>query len=151
MGLIFLFTPLSITSLRSVTVGSGRSGGAFCSLFAKVSNFIQKAIVFWGTGVTSSANTFVTICFTERYTEASPTPPKGGETSLQVFCRKYQIKEPSPYPSCAHRHSSPLYFPSVSDRWFGGVGGGFLFPITQSQSQNHKKDFQCVKRDSYII
>ena len=44
-----------------------------------------------------------------------------------------------------------LYFPSVSDRWFGGVGGGFLFTITKSQSQNHKKDFQCVKRDSYII
>ena len=34
---------------------------------------------------------------------------------------------------------------------FGEVGGGFLFPITKSQSQNHKKDFQCVKRDSYII
>ena len=29
---------------------------------------------------------------------------------------------------------------------FGGVGGGFLFPITKSQSQNHKKDFQCVKK-----
>ena len=37
---------------------------------------------------------------------------------------------------------------------FGGLGGGFFLtciPITQSQSQNHKKDFQCVKRDSYII
>ena len=31
------------------------------------------------------------------------------------------------------------------------VGGGFLFSITQSQSQNHKKDFQCVKKGSYII
>ena len=61
-----------------MTVGSGRSGGAvgeaFSFLFAKVSNFIQKAIVFWGAGVTSSANTFVTVCFTERYTEASPDP-----------------------------------------------------------------------------
>ena len=31
------------------------------------------------------------------------------------------------------------------------VGWGFLFPITQSQSQNHKKDFQCVKRFLYNI
>ena len=65
-----------------MTVGSGRSGGAvgeaFSFLFAKVSNFIQKAIVFWGTGVTSSANTFVTVCFTERYTEAPPDLPEGG-------------------------------------------------------------------------
>ena len=37
---------------------------------------------------------------------------------------------------------------------FGEVGWGFFLmciPITKSQSQNHKKDFQCVKRDSYII
>ena len=33
---------------------------------------------------------------------------------------------------------------------FGGAGEA-LFTITKSQSQNHKKDFQCVKRDSYII
>ena len=44
----------------------------------------------------------------------------------------------------------PLYGKKGSPP-FGGVGGGFLFTITKSQSQNHKKDFQCVKRDSYII
>ena len=47
-----------------------------------------------------------------------------------------------------------LFMPLVWEKGsppFGGVGGGFLFPITKSQSQNHKKDFQCVKRDSYII
>ena len=78
-----------------------------------------------------------------------PTPPKGGEephpaspkregsaspspserrgcASSQVFCRKLSDKEPCPYPSCAHRHSSP--FGEVG--WgfhsppFGGVGGG---------------------------
>ena len=32
-----------------------------------------------------------------------------------------------------------------------GPGEAFLSPITKSQSQNHKKDFQCVKGDSYII
>ena len=37
-----------------------------------------------------------------------------GSASSQVFCRKLSDKEPSPYPSCAHRHSPP----------FGGVGGG---------------------------
>ena len=29
------------------------------------------------------------------------------------------------------------YFPSVSDRWFGGVGGGFLIPLKRP-SQPYK-------------
>ena len=64
---------------------------------------------------------------------------RGRALYLIVFCK-----------ILANLHSPP----------FGGVGGGFslsegageaLFTITKSQSQNHKKDFQCVKRDSYII
>ena len=44
------------------------------------------------------------------------------------------------------RHCNYLFYREISID-----GGGFLFTITKSQSQNHKKDFQCVKRDSYII
>ena len=78
-----LFQIISAKYLQTCTPPlSGRSSGAvgeaFSFLFAKVSNFIQKAIVFGGTGVTSSANAFVTICFTERYTEAPPDLPEGG-------------------------------------------------------------------------
>ena len=82
----------------------------------------------------------------------SPTrPPRRGRRRqvCKYFAEKYLRKESRVLIlSCAHRNSPP----------FGGVGGGcrgwvglFLFPITQSQSQNHKKDFQCVKRGSYII
>ena len=131
-----------------------------CFLFAKVSNFIQKAIVFGGTGVTSSANAFVTICFTERYTEASPDP-----YSLPRPLRKEGSENPTQPPRrgrSAYAHTRDkgraLYLivfckilANLHSPPFGGVGGGcrgrlFLFPITQSQSQNHKKDFQCVKK-----
>ena len=67
----------------------------------------------------------------------SPTqPPRKGRRSLpqplrregsassQVFCRKLSDKEPSPYPSCAHRHSPP----------FGGVGGGFCISLCKTDS-----------------
>ena len=67
-----------------------------------------------------------------------PQPPRKGRRSLpqplrregsassQVFCRKLSDKEPSPYPSCAHRHSPP----------FGGVGGGFC--ISLCKTDNYK-------------
>ena len=47
-----------------------------------------------------------------------------GSASSQVFCRKLSDKEPSPYPSCAHRHSPP----------FGGVGGGFCISLCKTDS-----------------
>ena len=65
-----------------------------------------------------------------------PQPPRKGRRSLpqplrregsassQVFCRKLSDKEPSPYPSCAHRHSPP----------FGGVGGGFCISLCKTDS-----------------
>ena len=49
---------------------------------------------------------------------------KEGSASSQVFCRKLSDKEPSPYPSCAHRHSPP----------FGGVGGGFCISLCKTDS-----------------
>ena len=147
MGLI-----LRSALLPSRERSGGAVGEAFSFLFAKVSNFIQKAIVFWGTGVTSSANTFVTICFTERYTEASPSPyslprplrregsayahtrDKGWALYLIVFCK-----------ILANLHSPP----------FGGAGGGcrvgLFIPnhtITITKSQ---KGFSTCKRDSYIL
>ena len=145
----------------------------FCSLFAKVSNFIQKAIVFRGTGVTSSANTFVTICFTERYTEASPDPSeptvtdrrevkegsayahtrdKGRALYLIVFCKILANLHIPSFRRGLGRHSPPFSGrldgapPLLSEGSGEAVGWGFLFPITKSQSQNHKKDFQCVKK-----
>ena len=61
-----------------------------------------------------------------------PTPPKGGETSLQVFCRNYLRKESKSLSSYVRIGTPPLYFPSVSDHWFGGLGGafcGFFVPL----------------------
>ena len=143
MGLIFLFTPLSITSLRSVTVGSGRSGGFLFSvckgkqLYSESNRFLG----YWSNKFRKYLCNY--LFYREIYRslprplQPPPTPPKGGEephpaspkregsaspspserrgcASSQVFCRKLSDKEPSPYPSCAHRHSPP----------FGGVGGG---------------------------
>ena len=54
-----------------------------------------------------------------------------GCASSQVFCRKLSDKEPCPYPSCAHRHSSPitsLRSVTVGSEGSGeAVGGGFLY------------------------
>ena len=156
---------------------SGRSGGAFSFLFAKVSNFIQKAIVFWGTGVTSSANTFVTICFTERYTEASPGPyslprplrregsayahtrDEGWALYLIVFCKILANLHIPSFRRGLGRHSPPFSgrldgAPPLLSEGSGEaveVGWGFLFPnhtITITKSQ---KGFSMCKKGSYII
>ena len=61
----------------------------------------------------------------KREGSASPSPSeRRGCASSQVFCRKLSDKEPSPYPSCAHRHSPP----------FGGAGGGFCISLCKTDS-----------------
>ena len=59
------------------------------------------------------------------------TRGKGWALYLIVFCK-----------ILANLHSSPF----GEAGWGCRAGEAFLFPITQSQSQNNKKDFQCVKK-----
>ena len=112
----------------------GEVGWGFCFLFAKVSNFIQKAIVFGGIGVTSFANTFVTICFTERYTEASPDPSERRGGKFASILQKLSEKESKVLILfCAHRHSSP----------FGEAGWGSSSPRGEEcRSRDCPKKFQ---------
>ena len=51
----------------------------------------------------------------------------------KYFAENYQIKSPALIPRV--RIGTPLlYFPSVSDRWFGGVGGGFCISLCKTDS-----------------
>ena len=75
------------------------------------------------------------------------TRDKGWALYLIVFCKILANLHSPPFGGAGGGFSSPF----GEAGWGCRAGEAFLFPITQSQSQNHKKDFQCVKRDSYII
>ena len=61
-----------------------------------------------------------------------PTPPKGGETSLEVFLQKLSEKVSRVLIlSCAHRYSPP--FGGVGGGFFGGAWGGF-FPLVNAKT-----------------
>ena len=65
----------------------------------------------------------------ERGRGAPPNLPERGGDKLASILQKYQGRAKESLFSRAHIGTPPLYFPSVSDRWFGEVGWGSSPPF----------------------
>ena len=59
--------------------------------------------------------------------EASPDPSEGRGDKFASILQKLSEKRVKALSSRVRIGTPPLYFPSVSDRWFGEAGWGFLW------------------------